>query len=237
MNYVAYYRVSTEKQGKSGLGLESQRKSVTSYVKSLGGNLVQEFTDVESGAKDDRASLKQAILTAKETGSAIVVKKLDRLSRGGFKIATQLEDLGIEYIDCESPSDSDFIKDIKLSIAKEERTKISSRISSALGVIKENIESKGYHISSTGNKITSLGNAQYLGGERAIAKSVEVRKQKAATDPNNRMATAMIEALKESGMSYRAIAKHLNDRGFKTSRGNNFSDVQVKNLYVRSLVA
>lgn len=235
MNYVAYYRVSTERQGKSGLGLESQRKDVQKYISSVGGHMVGEFTDVESGGNDDRQQLKEAIAIALETGAAIVVKKLDRLSRGGFTITSKLEKLGIEYIDCESPSDNAFIKDIKMSIAKEERAKISDRITSALSVIKSNIESKGYHISSTGNKITSLGSPQNLGGEKAIARSVAVRQQKAAKDPNNQRAIAMIEVLKEDrGLSFRAIAAYLNERGFRTSRGNEFSDVQVGNLYKRS---
>lgn len=235
MNYVAYYRVSTERQGKSGLGLESQRKSVTSFIASRSGNLLGEFTDVESGGNDNRINLKKAIARALETGSAIVVKRLDRLSRGGFKIATQLEELGINYIDCDSPEDSSFIKDIKLSIAKEEKSKISSRISSALEVIKEEIETKGYHISSTGKRITTLGNPQFLGGPVAVARSVEARKKKAAQDPCNKRATAMIKVLRDDGKSYRAIAAYLNENGFKTSRGNDFSDVQVKNLYKRSL--
>jgi DNA invertase Pin-like site-specific DNA recombinase len=233
MNFVAYYRVSTEKQGKSGLGLESQKNHVTRFIHSQNGEIVGEYTDIESGGKDDRANLKLAILKAKETGAAIVVKKLDRLSRGGFKIATQLEELGIQYIDCESPNDSDFIKDIKFSIAKEERAKIADRISSAMHVIKANIERDGYHISSTGNKITSLGNPEYLGGEKAIQASVKTRRRKAATDPRNRRAKAMIKILKEQGLSYISIAKSLNESGFLTSRGNSFSDVQVRNLYLR----
>lgn len=235
MNYVAYYRVSTERQGKSGLGLESQKESVRNFVKSAGGTIIGEFTDIESGGNDEREYLREAISVAGQTGAPIVVKRLDRLSRGGLKITTELEELGIDYIDCEAPHDSPLIKDIKLSFAKDERAKISDRITSALGVIKENIRKNGYHVSSTGNKITSLGNPQYLGGEKAVARSVAVRKRKAATNPNNRRAIAMIEVLKDNGMSYRAIASYLNDHGFKTSRGNNFSDVQVKNLYMRSL--
>lgn len=237
MNYVAYYRVSTKKQGKSGLGLEAQRRDVTKFVNSVGGHIVGEYTDIESGGKDDREYLKEAIAMAVSAGAPIVVKKLDRLSRGGFKVTSYLEEIGVEYIDCESPGDGSLIKDIKMSVAKDERAKISERITAALSVIKRNIEEKGYHISSTGQRITSLGNPQNLGGQKAVRRSVKVRQEKAADNINNQRAVAMIEVLKDAKeMSFRQIARYLNEKGFKTSRGNDFSDVQVGNLYKRYVV-
>ena len=233
MNYVGYYRVSTEKQEKSGLGLSSQKQHVRHYVRSVNGNLVGEFTEVQSGGDVDRKILKEAIELALQHSAIIVVKRLDRLSRDGFHISNKLESLGLSYIDCESPNDTGLVKNIKLAVAKEDKEKIGARIGDALNQIKKNIEENGHHITKAGKKITSLGNKENLNNEMAIKNSVATRKAKALTNPNNIRAKAVIDLMKGYGETTYAVVKFLNSNGFRTSRGNEFSQTSVKKLYLR----
>lgn len=216
-NYIAYYRVSTKEQGISGLGLESQRAAVRKYVASVGGTLIEEFTDIKSGSKDNnRESLNKAIVACQNHKAILVVKKLDRLSRGGFKIAVQLDDLGIKYIESDSPNDNELLKNLKLAIAKDERQKISERTKAALAVKK----SQG----------VVLGKPENLNQEGRL-KGVESIKSKAKTNPNTVRATAYAKVLKEKGLTLQAIADELNSSGFHTSRGKQFNPIQVSRLF------
>ena len=229
-NFIGYYRVSTEKQGQSGLGLSAQAAAVKSFIDSQGGNLVGEFSDVISGSKVDRPGLEAVKKLAKETNAIVVVKAIDRLSREGFEVSMSMDKLGITVIDCDSPGDGELIRDIKLSMAKEERNKIRVRTQAALDQIKANIERDGYHIAKSGRKITSLGTMKNLNTDKAVRRSVAARKRKAKEDPNNQKAIAVIKVLRKQHKTYRAIAAYLNEHGFKTSRGNNFTACQVRNL-------
>lgn len=234
MKYIAYYRVSTEQQGNSGLGLSSQRESVLQYATKTGGVILGEFTDIESGAKTDRQALGQAIEMAVEEKAILLVKKLDRLSREGFRITSTLEDLGVSYLDVDSPQDTDLIKNIKLALSKDEREKISERTSAALSQAKKEIEAKGYYITKNGRKIRSLGSPQNLGGEKALKRSIATRQKKARNHPANVQATAVIMMMRDQGKSFASITRFLNDSGFKTSRGNTYSQAQVKKLFDRA---
>jgi len=229
--YVGYYRVSTEEQGKSGLGLESQRESVRSFALK-NGTLVGEFQDIESGSKNFRNGLNKAIHACIDAGAILVVKNMSRISRGGFKVMVELEEAGIEFVESTSPYDPQMVKEIKFSIAKDERMKISERTKSALTVIKNKIARGEKHISKAGNEVISLGNPDNL-TYSAVQKSVEVRSRLAYEDPNNSRAGAFIIALKGNGCSFYSISSKLNESGFKTSRGNDFTQVQVKRLYNR----
>ena len=234
MNYIAYYRVSTEKQGETGLGLQAQRDSVLAYIEKNGGALIEEFTDIESGSKVDRINLNIAIERAVETGATILVKKLDRLSRDGFKITTLLDELGIVYLDVESPYDTELLKNIKMALAKDEREKISERTQSALDQIKKKLDTYGQYTTRKGKVISSLGNPETLGGKKAIENSVATRKRKALTNPANKQATAVIVMMKQEGKTFAEITRFLNTNGFKTSKGNLFSQVQVTKLFNRA---
>lgn len=230
MNYIGYYRVSTEEQGKSGLGLAAQREAVLSFI-DRNGKLVQEFSDIESGASLTRRGLLEAIELAKETGSTIVVKETSRINRADdYEIMNLLKKSGVEYIESASPFDPEIVKAIKAELAKEELRKVKKRTKDALDQIKKNIEENGFHITKDGKKITSLGSPKNLSKE-AIKKSAEVRKEKALTNENNIKAGALIIALRDSGIPYPQIAKKLNDKGFKTSRGSKFTRIQAQRLY------
>lgn len=215
MNYVAYYRVSTREQGVSGLGLQSQRYSVKKYIESVRGNLINEFFDIKSGSKDNRENLDKAILACEKHKAILVVKKLDRLSRGGFKIAVKLEDLGVQYIESDSPNDNELLKNLKLAIAKDERQKISERTKAALSIKK----AQGIPL----GKIENLTQEGRLKG----AASMRIKKK---LNENNRRAKRLVVILKEKGYTLQAIADELNSNGFKTSRNKNFHPVQVSRL-------
>ena len=215
MNYIAYYRVSTKEQGLTGLGLESQQESVKRFVSSTNGNLIDEFRDVASAKADNRTKLNEAIKACQAHKAILVVKKLDRLSRGGFKIAVRLDELGIQYIESDSPNDNELLKNLKLAIAKDERQKISERTMAALAVLK--------------NKGVKLGSPQNLTKEGRLkgAKAMELKKE---LNENNRRARAYAINLKETGATLQAIADNLNTNGFQTSKGNTFSPMQVSRL-------
>lgn len=230
MKYIGYYRVSTKEQGISGLGLESQKDTVNKYVSSTQGEMLGEYTDIESGTKKERVNLMRAIRHCYSDGAILVVKKLDRLSRGGHQIMSELETLGVRFIECDSPFDNDLVKEIKLSLARDEAKRISERTSSALKVIKDRISRGEKHVSKSGKEVKSLGNPSNL-TPAAVQKSVETRRKIALENPDNKRAGAFITALRASGTSFYVITKQLNDSGFRTSRGNLFSEVQAKNIY------
>lgn len=215
MNYIGYYRVSTKEQGVSGLGLASQQESVRRYISCVNGNLIEEFTDVASGKADNRENLNNAIIACQKHKAVLVVKKIDRLSRGGFKIAVRLDELGIDYIESDSPNDNELLKNLKLAIAKDERQKISERTKAALAVRK-----------SQGVK---LGHLKNLTDEGRL-KGSEAMRLKKELNENNRRAKAHAMTLRKDGMTLQQIAHELNSNGFQTSRGKEFSPTQVSRL-------
>lgn len=229
--YIAYYRVSTEEQGQSGLGLSAQQTSVRSFAES-NGELVGEFTEVESGKKNERKELDLAIQACTKLGATLVVKYLSRISRGGHQVMSKLERLKVNYVESTAPYDNQLLKEFKFSMAKDELLKISERTSSALQEIKSKIERGETHVSKAGNIVKSLGSPQNLTPE-AIKKASQARREIALHNSDNKRAGAFIVALKKNGMSFYAITQQLNNNGFKTSRGNDFSEVQTKRLYNR----
>lgn len=230
-SYIAYYRVSTEEQGQSGLGLLSQQRDVRQFAES-NGELVGEFTEIESGKKNDRKHLDAAIDMCSKLGATLLVKYLSRISRGGHQVMSKLEDLGVKYIESTAPYDNQLMKEFKFSMAKDERLKISQRTSDALQEIKNKISRGEQHISKAGNIVTSLGSPQNLTVE-AIEKASKARTLIALQNVDNKKAGALIVSLRDSKESFYSITKKLNESGFKTSRGNNFSEVQTKRLYNR----
>lgn len=231
--FVAYYRVSTKSQGDSGLGLQSQKTEVSRYVQSIHGEILDEFTDIESGKNNYRENLWKAVEAASKTDSTLIVKKFDRLSRGGLEVMSRLEKLGVDYIESDSPNDSTLLKELKFSMAKDEVKKVSDRTKAALKVIKEKLENGIEHTSKSGKVVKSLGNPSNL-TKKAVENSVKSRKLKANLDKDNVKAAALVTALRDgSGMSFYAITKKLNESGFKTSLGNNYSEVQTKRIYNR----
>ena len=135
IKYVAYYRVSTAKQGKSGLGLEAQKETVRAFVEKEG-ELIAEYVEVESGRKDSREELWKAIRLAKEQKAKIVIARLDRFSRK-VSFISGIMDQGVSLVVAEMPHASEFQLHIFAALAQEERRLISERTKAALAQAKK----------------------------------------------------------------------------------------------------
>lgn len=211
--YVAYYRVSTREQGVSGLGLEAQRASVLAYVRSTHG-ITAEFTEVESGKRNDRPQLARAIAEAKRMSAKLVIAKLDRLSRNaGFIFA--LRDSGVDFVCADMPDANTLTIGIFATLAQHERELISQRTRAALAAKKDRGERLGTPANLT---------------EAAREKSRAVRSANARSAKENRQATELATMYRERGLSFRQIAKRLNDTGFTTRRGCSFLGATVRRL-------
>lgn len=216
--YIAYYRVSTQRQGQSGLGLEAQRSEVAKFV-SKGGELAGEFQDVESGKKNDRPNLGRAIEACRKERATLLIAKLDRLSRNASFIFT-LKDAKVDFMCCDMPNANSLTIGIMAVLAQDERERISQRTKDALAELKKQ-----------GVKLGSPQNLTKEARERGIA----IRKRKALTNENNRKATALIVSMKREGKTFYRIAQELNTNGFRTSRGKLFQQNQVQILYNRHI--
>ena len=135
MRTINYYRVSTAKQGRSGLGLEAQRAAIETFCASRSWEPLEEYTEVESGKRDDRPELIKALHHAKMTGATLVIAKLDRLSRNMAFLAT-LQDAGAKFIAADMPEASELTIHIMAAMAQAERKAISKRTKEALAAAK-----------------------------------------------------------------------------------------------------
>lgn len=214
--YVAYYRVSTAKQGTSGLGLEAQSAAVAAFLK--GEALLAEYVEVESGKKNQRPQLIAAIATAKNQGAVLVIAKLDRLSRNaGFIFA--LRDSGVDFVCCDIPDANTLTVGIFAVIAQHERETISKRTKDALQAKK-----------ARGEKLGTPENMT----EAVRTKGLLARQQNAKEHTGNRQATALIVSRKAQQVSFNQIASELNNLGFTARRGGRFNQKQVQRLHARA---
>lgn len=218
MKYVAYYRVSTKKQGKSGLGLDAQKKMVSDFVAIHGGVVAAEYTEIETGKRDDRPELTKAIKYASLVGGRLLVGKLDRLSRD-LHFITSLQRLRIDFVVCDLPGCDSFTINIYGSLAQREREMIASRTKAGLAAAK----ARGVKL-GTNNLKPDLVTA-------ASAKGVQVCQQKA--DDFAARVNPTIEALLAKGMSLRRVAAELDILGVKTARGGTWTATSVKNALNR----
>jgi DNA invertase Pin-like site-specific DNA recombinase len=212
MKYVAYYRVSTDKQGESGLGLEAQRNDVRRFIHP--DNIDREFTEIESGKKSNRPELNKAIELCRKHGATLLIAKLDRLARNVSFVST-LMNSGVKFIAVDMPTATELTIHIIAAIAEDEAKRISERTRKALAVKKE--------------QGVKLGSPQNL-TPQARRLAVRAIHYKAQTNENNVRAKAMIQALQGQGLTLQAIADKLNEAEFKTSTGKEFKPMQVKRL-------
>jgi DNA invertase Pin-like site-specific DNA recombinase len=211
-NFIAYYRVSTAKQGASGLGLEAQRQSVIHFVKD--GNLVAEYTEVESGRKNNRLELEKAIAHAKKAEATLVIAKLDRLSRNVAFIFA-LRDSGVDFVCADMPDANTLTIGIFAAMAQHERELISQRTKAALQAKKQ----QGH----------TLGSPQNL-TVQAQKKGANVIANQARTNPHSKRISAIIQKLLEQQMPIPRIADFLNQSDFVTVRGKKFHGSTVRYL-------
>jgi len=221
MRAVAYLRVSTAAQGRSGLGLEAQRSAVAALAQARGLVIAEEFVEVESGKLDDRAELAAALDQAKLTGAVLVIAKLDRLSRNAAFLLT-LRDSGVRFLAADMPDANDLTIGIMAVIAQAERETISRRTTEALAAVRKRIDDTGHHHSKrSGRTITRLGNPN---GARSLGKRPG---NASAVAANLRRAQATADALAPLIAKFRIAGLHgpyqmaqaLNRMGVLTARG------------------
>ena len=214
-NFVAYYRVSTDRQGQSGLGLDAQRKAVMDYLDGGNWKLVAEFTEVESGKNSDRVQLRAAQAVCKKRKAKLVIAKLDRLSRNVAFIANLLE-AGTDFLAVDNPHANKPMVQMMAVFAEMERDSISKRTREALAAAK----ARG----------VALGNPR-LAEARA---GLNTARQEAA-DLFAANVRPIIKEIQASGItSLRGVAKALSARGVKTARGGAWTAVQVADILRRA---
>ena len=158
---IAYYRVSTQKQGRSGLGLDAQRKAVAEYAAARGQTIVAEFTEVESGKRNDRPQLAAALAACKKQKAQLVIAKLGRLARKLSKI-TGLQDGGIDFVACDNPHATKFTIQILGAVGELEADMISKRTKEGLAIAKARGVQLGNAKQALENKQAALDRAQQL---------------------------------------------------------------------------
>ena len=197
LKLVAYERVSTARQARSGLGLEAQRKAIDTFAAERSAQVLDRFTEVESGRRNDRPELDKALNLARLTGATLVIAKLDRLSRNAAFLLT-LQASGVRFLAADMPEANDLIVGIMALVAQQEREAISRRTKEALVAAK-----------ARGIK---LGNPN---GAAALRAAVT-----ANADDFARALQPVIAELRSGGAtSLRDLAEALNDRGIQTRRG------------------
>jgi DNA invertase Pin-like site-specific DNA recombinase len=213
---VAYYRVSTVKQGQSGLGEEAQRAAVRQFLDGTSGELVAEYREVESGKRSDRPELAKAIAHAKRARATLVIAKLDRLARN-LHFITGLQESGIEFVAADNPHANEFTIHILAAVAQHEAKAISRRTKEALAAAK----ARGVVLGKPENLTAAAREA-----------SIKARREKVrrAYAPLERL----IVDLRGRGMSFQAIAAHLNELGEVTRNGAAFTATTVKRIVDRA---
>jgi DNA invertase Pin-like site-specific DNA recombinase len=221
MKFVTYLRVSTERQGQSGLGLEAQRAAVAGHV--LGrGEVVAEFVEVESGKRADRPELARALAEAKRAGAVLLIAKLDRLARNVAFIANLLES-GVEVTAADMPEANRFMLHVMAAVAEQEGRAISERTKAALAAAK-----------ARGAKLGWSNPERASEQRQAAKKGAAVNRAKADELAAN--VQPIVKELQGEGMSLRRIAATLNERGIKTARGGVWAAATVRNILAREHV-
>ena len=208
-NYVAYYRVSTDEQGRSGLGLEAQKKAVEEFLNGGDWDLVAEFTEVESGGKSDRPELEEALKLCKRRKATLVIAKLDRLARNVHFISGLME-RGVKFCAVEFPNADPFMLHVHAAMGEHERRLISQRTKAGL----ERAKARGVKLGRNGKALAKQNAA------RANSQAKELR--------------PVIRRLRKEGVTTtRAIAAALNDQGIKSARGGDWHPQTVSLLLKR----
>lgn len=221
MKIISYLRVSTAKQGHSGLGIEAQREAIHAYAVRMGAEVSKEFLEVESGKVNSRPQLAAALHLAKVTGSVLVIAKLDRLSRNAAFLLT-LRDSGVKFVAADMPEANELTIGIMALVAQQEREAISRRTKEALQAAKRRGKVLGNPNGAAALKRAAKGN---LAGLEAI---------RAKADCHAADLKPVIDALAaENITSLGAIAAALNDRGMRTPRGGQWHKSSVSNLLSR----
>lgn len=210
--YVAYYRVSTKKQGESGLGLEAQKTLVAANTHD--GKIIAEYIEVESGKNDKRTELEKAIVKAKETNAVLIIAKLDRLSRN-VSFIFKLRDSGVNFVCCDVPNANTLTIAIFAGLAQQERELISQRTKAALAEKKR--------------QGVKLGTPENLTKE-AQKKGVQTNKEKFVS-AYSQIAEVIRTKHKFEKLTFRQITEKINGLGYRTVTGKLFTLCLVHRIY------
>lgn len=219
--YIAYYRVSTKRQGSSGLGLDAQREAVEQFTAQDNCELVAKFVEVESGTRKDRPEMEKALKLCRQTGAVLLIAKLDRLARNVAFVSTLMEG-STEFIACDNPHANRLTVHILAAVAEDEARRISERTKAALRAAK--------------------ARGVILGGDRGYRPVGRPDNAlNALRDKSDDFAIAMapliceIKAAGHSSLS--AIANELNARGIRTRRAGSWYASTVRNVLGRVAVS
>lgn len=220
--FISYLRVSTEKQGRSGLGIEAQRKAVTDYLNGGRWSLITEVVEHESGKRADRPKLAEALRLCRLHGATLVIARLDRLSRDAAFLLN-LQNAGVRFVAADMPEANEMVVGIMGVVAQAERKRISNNTKDALAAAK-----------ARGVK---------LGGDRGVLPSAEAQAKGGAATKAKAMSLAsdllpVIAEIRAGGATtLQAIADVLNARGIPTARGGQWAPVQVARVLARAAQA
>jgi DNA invertase Pin-like site-specific DNA recombinase len=235
--FVAYFRVSTDKQGVSGLGLEAQREAVARHVAAAHGSVIAEFTEVETGTNKRRRPQMSAALAACRLRRAIlVIAKLDRLARNVHFVSGLMES-GVEFVACDNPHATKVLIHIMAAFAEYEAEAIAARTTAALAVVKAEIEATGQWISRrSGRPIAKLGNPNLRAGDRFGDARAARKARTAKADDYAADVLIYIDEMRDTGCtSYGKIARGLTARGIETpSGGSEWNATQVRRVIMRA---
>lgn len=216
--YIAYYRVSTDRQGRTGLGLEAQKRAVTDYLdgRPKHWELLGSYTEVETGRDDERPELRKALKRCRLTGATLVIAKLDGLSRNAAFLLT-LKESGVKFICADMPDACDLTIGILALVAQREREMISKRTKESLAAAK-----------ARGVQLGNPNGADNLIPGKGTERRIEIADERAAE------VRPMIDRYRDEGLSLSATAQRLNDESVRTVSGRGrWSAASVKRVLDR----
>lgn len=221
--FVAYYRVSTDRQGRSGLGLEAQREAVHNFLGQRPHTLIAEMVEVESGRNADRPQLAEAFALCRLHRATLIIAKLDRLARSVAFVSNILES-GVDFVAADFPEANRLTIHILSAVAEHEARMISERTKAALGAAR----ARGVTLGGDRGNLPSVA---ALGAQI----SAKVRAQRAAERASD--LAPLITNLRRAGRSYEAIAAELEHRGIPSARGGLWTGQKVSRLLRRVVAA
>jgi DNA invertase Pin-like site-specific DNA recombinase len=219
--FVSYLRVSTDKQGRSGLGLEAQRDAVARYLNGGRWKLVAEYVEVESGKRNSRPQLQAAIGHAKATGAKLVIARLDRLARN-LHFVSSLQERGVDFVAADMPDANRLTIHIIAAVAEAVGRTISENTKTALAAAK-----------ARGVKLGNPYGARALRGKQ-VGNANAVAKLKADATQRAMDLAGIVNTLRSKGItSVRSLADALNEQGIRAPRGDAWHPTAVSRLLKR----
>lgn len=212
--FVVYFRVSTARQGASGLGLDAQRASVAQYLAAVSGEVVAEFEEVESGRKSDQArpELAKALAECKKTGARLLVAKLDRLARNVHFVSGLMQSK-VKFVACDLPEANDLTIHVMAAFAEHEAKRIGERTRDALAAARE----RGVELGKSGSA--------------NLKRNIEERKD--AADAFAERMRREVRGMQAEGMTVAAMVKELNEKGITASGGGRWQSAQLGRVIAR----